>query len=193
MPKGNQKRKKICETAIKLFVKKGFERTTIRDIADEGNFNSASLYYYFEDKEAILYDILMNIMIESLLALTEIKNCDLGPKEKLLGVIRLHTRVYGIDNERGSLIVYNQKSLNPEHWEKLRQKQADYKRIVASILDELKVKGLMKDMDTTVSVFTLFGIIQWTHLWYDPKGTIKPDELEKIFIRIFTEGIFVDR
>lgn len=193
MPKENNKRKKICDTAINLFVEKGFERTTIRDIADAGKFNSASLYYYFEDKEAILYDILIKIMDDSLAQLRKIQNDHLDPKEKLLAVIRLHTRVYGIDPVQGSLIVYNQKSLNPQHWEELRQKQAAYTRIVVSILDDLKSKGLMGDMNTTVPVFAMFGMIQWAHLWYDPQGPIKPEELEKIFAQIFTRGIFSEQ
>jgi TetR/AcrR family transcriptional regulator, cholesterol catabolism regulator len=192
MPKENNKRKKICDTAARLFVEKGFERTTIRDIAEAGKFNSASLYYYFEDKEAILYDILIRIMDDSLAQLEEIQNDDRGPKENLVAVIRLHTRVYGIDPVKGSLIVYNQKSLNPAHWSELRQKQADYTRFVVSILDDLKAQGVMGDMNTTVPAFAMFGMIQWAHLWYDPKGPISPEELEKNFIRIFTRGIFTD-
>lgn len=189
MPKKNNKRKMICDTAAKLFVEKGFERTTIRDIADAGKFNSASLYYYFEDKEDILYDILIKIMDESLKELEKIKNGDLSLQEKLLAVIKLHTRVYGVDPVKGSLIVYNQKSLNQDHWEELKQKQAHYKKIVVSILDDLKKQGMVGDINTTVSAFALFGMIQWAHLWYDPKGPIKPKDLEKNFARIFTDGI----
>jgi hypothetical protein len=132
-------------------------------------------------------------MDNSLAQLEKIQNEDLGPKEKLLAVIRLHTWVYGVDPVTGSLIVYNQKSLNPEHWEELRQKQADYTRIVVSILYVMKAHGVMEDMDTTVSVFAMFGMIQWAHLWYDPKGPITSEELENFFIRIFTRGIFTDQ
>lgn len=181
MPKENDKRKKICDTASKLFVEKGFERTIIRDIAEAGKFNSASLYYYFEDKEDILYDILTKIMDDSFIQLEEIKNSDLGLKEKLLAVIRLHTRIYGVDPVKGSLIVYNQKSLNPEHWDELKQKQTDYKKIVVSILEDLKERDMMGDLNTTVSAFALFGMIQWAHLWYDPEGPIKPEENGNIF------------
>ena len=193
MPKENRKRKKICDTAAKLFVEKGFERTTIRDIADAGKFNSASLYYYFEDKEDILYDILMKIMDDSLAQLVKIKESDLGLKEKLHVVIQLHTRVYGTDPIKGSLIVFNQKSLSGKHWEELKEKQVSYKDIVVSILDDLKKQGMAGDLNTTVSAFALFGMIQWAHLWYDPKGPVKPKELEKIFGRIFTEGILTDQ
>jgi TetR/AcrR family transcriptional regulator, cholesterol catabolism regulator len=193
VPKENEKREKICDIAAKLFVEKGFERTTIRDIADAGGFNSASLYYYFEDKEDILYDILIKIMDDSLEQLQEIKESNLSLKEKLYAAIQLHTRVYGTDPVKGSLIVFNQKSLIGEHWEELKGKQANYKEIVVSILDELKKQGVVGDLNTTVSAFVLFGMIQWAHLWYDPKGPVKPKELEKIFTRIFTEGIFKDQ
>lgn len=192
MPKENGKREKICDVAAKLFVKKGFERTSIRDIAVAGGFNSASLYYYFEDKEDILYDILIKIMNDSLEQLANIKESDLSLKEKLHAVIQLHTRVYGVDPVKGSLIVFNQKSLSGEHWEELKGKQANYKEIVVSILDDLKKQGTVGDLNTTVAAFALFGMIQWAHLWYDPKGPVKPKELEKVFTRIFSEGVFTD-
>ena len=89
-----RKRKEICRIATKLFVVKGFEKTTIRDIAKAGNMNSSALYYYFEDKEAILYEILMEIMNASLARMREIDQSTLLPKDKIVAVI---TRVKPIN------------------------------------------------------------------------------------------------
>jgi hypothetical protein len=49
------------------------------------------------------------------------------------------------------------------------------------------------DLDTTVAVFALVGMIQWAHFWYDIKGPANPRELENIFWRIFTCGIFTEK
>lgn len=189
MPK-QQRRREICQIATRLFVEKGFEKTTIRDIAKSGNMNSSALYYYFEDKEAILYEILMEIMNTSLEQMREIDQSGLLPKEKIDAVIKLHTRIYGVDPVRMGLIVFNQKSLSPEHWKELKSKQREYTDIVARILKKMRETGEIVDIDPTVCTFALFGMVQWAFGWYNPKGSINPDQLSEVFTRIFTKGIY---
>jgi AcrR family transcriptional regulator len=48
-------RKLILETAMKLFLKEGFERVTIRAIAQVIEYSPATIYLYFKDKNEILY------------------------------------------------------------------------------------------------------------------------------------------
>lgn len=48
-------RARILEAALVLFKEKGFEATTIRDIADRSKIAVGSMYYYFETKEQIVF------------------------------------------------------------------------------------------------------------------------------------------
>ncbi len=48
-------RSRILETAMKLFLKEGFERVTIRAIAQAIEYSPATIYLYFKDKNEILY------------------------------------------------------------------------------------------------------------------------------------------
>jgi TetR/AcrR family transcriptional regulator, cholesterol catabolism regulator len=185
----NRKRKEICETATKLFVEKGFEKTTIRDIARAGGINSSALYYYFEDKEAVLYRILIDIMDDSLERMRRIEQNKLSLKDKLFAVIKMHTEIYGVDPLRMELIVHNQKSLNPEHWEELKSKQKEYAKIVSGILSKMKERGEILDANPMACTFALFGMIQWSYSWYNSKGEIKPDNLSDLFTRLFMNGI----
>ena len=192
MAKSAKKKEAICRVATRLFVEKGFEKTSIRDIAEACKMNSSGLYYYFEDKEAILYTILIEIMDESLARMQEIANRDVPLKKKIYAAIDLHTDIYGADPIRMALIAYNQKSLSPEHWDELRAKQREYSAIVRSFLAQLRDNGETADLDPTLCTFALFGMIQSAYLWYDPRGTVKPDELRQMFARIFTGGILVE-
>jgi len=189
MPKA-KKRKEICGTATRLFVEKGFEKTTIRDIAREAGINSSSLYYYFEDKEAVLYEILIDIMDNSLEQLREIEQRKISRREKMYDVIKLHTRIYGVEAMRMALIVHNQKSISPEHWDEFRSKQKEYVKIVAGILSGMKKRGEIRDFNPMVCTFALFGMIQGSSRWYNPGGRIKPDQLSDMFTEIITKGVF---
>ena len=57
-----EKRRKIREAAARLFAEKGFENTTTRDIAGAAGINNAALYYYFDNKEQLLYQILEEVI-----------------------------------------------------------------------------------------------------------------------------------
>ena len=188
-----KKRKEICDFAAKLFVERGFEKTTTRDIASAAGVNTSAIYYYFEDKESILYEALMDIMDTSLRQMQEIEKRDISLKEKMNAVIKLHTHVYGINRNTMELIAYNQRSLNREHWEELRDKQKEYSKIVVSILDEMQKKGEIVNLDATACTFALFGMVQWAHRWYDPTGDINPDQLCELYTQIFTKGTYSDQ
>ncbi len=47
----------ILKGAKKLFLEKGIEQTTIRNIADEIDYSVGTVYLYFKDKNAILHDL----------------------------------------------------------------------------------------------------------------------------------------
>ena len=56
-------RSRVLHAAAKLFLTQGYERATIREIADEAGVNRGSLCYIFKDKESILCS-LVNYVIE---------------------------------------------------------------------------------------------------------------------------------
>lgn len=52
--KSEETRQQILQTALQLFRKKGFERTTMRDVAAAAGLSLGASYYYFPSKEAIV-------------------------------------------------------------------------------------------------------------------------------------------
>ena len=60
-----ERRKEIIDTAIKLFYEKGYEKTTISDIAKEINVAQGLCYRYFPSKEA-LFDCAIDQYAQSL-------------------------------------------------------------------------------------------------------------------------------
>jgi AcrR family transcriptional regulator len=54
---GPQTREKILDVALELFVQHGYDKTSLRDIAERLGITKAALYYYFERKEDILLEL----------------------------------------------------------------------------------------------------------------------------------------
>ena len=75
----------ILETATRLFVQKGYERTSIQDIIDNlGGLSKGAIYHHFKSKEEILMAVTSKMSEESNKMLFEIRNApDMNGKEKL--------------------------------------------------------------------------------------------------------------
>jgi AcrR family transcriptional regulator len=188
MPK-EEKRTKIRETAAKLFAEKGFENTTTRDIAGAAGINNASLYYYFDSKEQLLYQILEEVIRTGLERITEIEQSRRPLKEKLALTLRIHTTA-AVDFDKMKMLVHDQRSLSPSHQEELNQKQSEYVSRLIAILQQLRDQGEMLDLDLTVCAYAFFGMVSWAYRWYRPDGKVKLEELSEVFYTIFTRGIY---
>ena len=186
------KRKKIRDAAAMVLSVQGFENTTTRDIAKAAEISAASVYYYFDSKEDLLYQILDETMSTGLALIEEIEQSDKSLKEKLSDILQMHTKA-AVDYNKMKLLVHDLNSLIPEHKEIIKEKQRSYVKKLIAILEELKQKGEMLDLDTKACAFAFFGMVSWAYRWYDPTGKLTPAQLAEIFKQIFTKGIFVDR
>jgi len=186
-----EKRKIIRNAAAKVFAKRGFKSATTRDIARSAQISPAAVYYYFDSKEDLLFQILQETISSGLSLIQEIERSRKGLKEKLSDILKIHTQA-AVDFNKMKLLVHNQDALNPEHREEIKEKQRIYANSLIKILEALKAEGKITDLDTKACAFAFFGMVSWAYRWYDPKGKISPARLSEIFHRIFTKGIYVD-
>lgn len=183
------KRAHIREAAARLFADKGYENTTTRDICRAAQISNAALYYYFDSKEDVLYQILDETMSTGLEKIREMERTQKPLKEKLSDILKMHA-ARAVDYNKMKLLVHDQRSLTREHEEALAGKQRRYVRKLIDLLEDLKVHGELADLDTKVCAFAFFGMVSWAYRWFDPEGDISPDELSSVFNRIFTKGIY---
>ena len=50
-------RQRIIDAAIQMFLEEGYEKTSIRNIADKIEYSPATIYLYYKDKDELLYDV----------------------------------------------------------------------------------------------------------------------------------------
>jgi len=106
-PKAEETRARILASALTLFRERGFDQTTMRDIASAANVAIGAAYYYFESKEALVmsfYDEAAASMHEQielalgrktdlkarLRAVVDVKFDYFGPNRKFLGALLRH-------------------------------------------------------------------------------------------------------
>lgn len=183
------KRKEILDIGARLFAKKGFEKTSTRDISKAAGLSDAGLYYHFESKQSLLFEILDEILTTGLEAVREIDRGEQSFEGKLAAYTSFYTRYYSPEIDKLKLLVEEQKKVNEEQKKKLDEVQREYLDILVRILNGLKQENKMSDMDITVCAFAFFSMVHWVYRWYDPRGKVTPQELSEIFYHIIIRGI----
>lgn len=185
------KRNSIREIAAKVFARNGFERTTIRGIAQEGGISAASIYYYFDSKEELLYQILDETMSTGLKLIEDIEKRNTNLQGVLIEILRVHT-LTAINFDKMKLLVHEQNCLKPVHQDALKLKQKEYLVQLTKVFEALKNRGQMRDLDPQVCAFAFFGMVSWAYRWFNPEGKMSTPELAETFSTIFTKGIFLN-
>ena len=183
---GERKVDIIHRTAAKILCDMGYDKASLRDIAEAVGMTKAGLYYYFDSKEELLFHILDGFMDELLEGMRKLHARISDPVELIRAIICLQIDKYCEDKSRSRLIVHDENCLRGDRFTQLKKKQREYVSYWKSALDKLcRHEGLPLD-HLAVEAHCLMGMCVWIQQWYDPDGEVKPEQLaERIFSNFF--------
>jgi AcrR family transcriptional regulator len=187
------KRDTILQAATRLFAAKGFEKTSVRKIAEEVGLSVPGMFHYVPTKEEMLNEIMIGFMDKGYKRLMEIYNSAMAPVEKLEAVCKFYVEYYAGHKDQLTILVSEGKSLSPKHRRDFLDKQRIYVKALKGLLDDLAKADLLKTIDTSVLAFIFFGMVNYTYTWYNPWGTMGPDGLGDRFSQVFLRGVLRDQ
>ncbi len=146
-----ERREQILESALNIFIEKGYNGSTTMDIAKESGISEVTLFRYFDSKKQMFLDAIEPILVSSLRESLE-SSKNLGAMEKLKYILIDRIKFISNHNEVIKLILMESK-INPEI--------ADFNFInqIASLLqDAMKKAGIDLKKDS-ISLRLLMGSI----------------------------------
>ena len=185
----SQKAEEIKRVAGRLVADKGYNAMSMREIGRAIGMNQASLYYYFNGKEDILFEIMNAAMDEALAALQDICAADIPSEEKLSRVLGLYARDHAGDESNFTMPADGMQSLGERHYLILLGKRKQYMLMIRSILEGLAEENRLKEIDPTVASYAFFGMIHYGIKWYHRDVPVVPDDLANGFVDVFTKGV----
>lgn len=101
-----RRKTQIAEAAVKVFVKKGYEGSTTKEIAKKARVSEGTIFRYFKTKKDILLYVI-NLLTERVIAELnrEIEECT-DPKEALKMILRLHYRLIIKNYDMFKVVIY---------------------------------------------------------------------------------------
>ncbi|HEY1164389.1 MAG TPA: TetR/AcrR family transcriptional regulator, partial [Chitinophaga sp.] len=86
----------IMDAAMRMFVESGYEKTSIRNIAEKIEYSPATIYLYYKDKDELLYDVQAQGFAQ-MLELFQQKATDKDPFEKLRQMAKVYVE-FGMEH-----------------------------------------------------------------------------------------------
>ncbi|MBV1776383.1 TetR/AcrR family transcriptional regulator [Burkholderiaceae bacterium DAT-1] len=171
------RRSELIAAASRLFKEQGYERTTVRDLAQAVGMQSGSLFYHFRTKEEMLVAVMAAGIGELTDRLEDALAKASAPIDKLRALFRVHLEtLLGDDKGALSVLLYEWPSLSNKAQDELIRMRDAYERDWQNTLDEAARAGLIHE-DTRLLRKLLLGGLHWTMQWYKPEGGATPTEL----------------
>ncbi len=186
--RSREKRVAILRSAARAFSNKGYHGTSMDDIAAELLMTKGALYYYFEDKEDILFachDFSLEQLLESLAG---IEDAEASPEAKLRALIKAHVNVM-LDALQGSAMALDFNALSPENYQKIVAKRDLFEKGMRKLIRDGVESGDFAPTDDRLATFMILGSINWITKWYREGGAYDGIAIAEFFANNFISGL----
>lgn len=184
----------IYRAAAELICEKGYDATSMNDIAEAVGITKAGVYHHIPGKKDLLYRI-MTFGLDSLEEEVIIPARAVADAEQRLRTI-ITKHVHLITSRSTShgynpvtIVVEEVAGLTPAHRRKIDQRKRVYVDLIRDTLKQLQEDGKLRDLDVTAAAFSLLGMMLWVSRWYNPEGRLNPDQVTDEILKIAFGGL----
>ena len=186
----NDRLAEIYRTAAQIILRKGYDATSVNDIANALGVTKAGLYHYISGKKELLFDI-MNFGLDELDEEVAAPAAEIADAEaKLRFMITTHARLVTRGQGAITILVDEITALTPAQSRKITRRKREYFDRLRGVLEGLRAEGKLHDVNTTAAAFSLLGMINWLSRWFRPDGPLTAEQAADEITKIALHGLF---
>jgi len=181
------RREAMLDQAAALFAQSGFNGTSMADVAIACSVSKSLLYHYFPSKKDVLFEVMTSHLDELVESVEHVMAKKSSRAAKVASLIHEFMRIYSGAADRHTVLLSELSSLPPKRRKRIVEKQ---RLIIDSVQALLRGLPGAPPEGPRLRAFTmlLFGMINWTHSWYDPEGPVSPAELADMVAGLILSG-----
>ena len=186
---GSPTRVEILKAAAAAFRRLGFHGASLEEIAAELGMKKGNLYYYFRNKEDILFACHQYSLDRLLEVLKIVERGDLRPDEKLREIVVsvVHTI---LDDLHGTALFLDLEALSPTHLLMAIERRDQFDRGVRRVIQQGIDWGTFSPRaDPKLLSFAMLGAVNWIPRWYSPDGPASSQEIAGRFADYLISGL----
>jgi len=183
-------RPRILEKSARLFAQKGFEDTSINDIADEVDISKATIYHYFKSKDEIYTEIILDTL-ERLVEFSKgaINPAD-PPNRKVDSFMRAHARFFEENFWAFTAMLIGFGGIRQASQRTRAIELRDqYEGTLRGIVREGIKAGEFRNVDPALAARAILSMLNWMARWYKPGGSKPAQEFAREYADLAIFGL----
>lgn len=177
-PDEGERYKAILETAARLICERGYEGTSMQEIAAACRMTKAGLYHHIQNKEQLLFAIMnygMDLFEEQVLSRVQ----DIAdPVDRLRACMRhnilLVTRGW---SKEVIIILHEHATLTGEARAFIDNRKKRYVDFLEEAFSQAAQQGRIRPVDPTIGAFSFLGMVLWVYKWFKPDGRLSDEQI----------------
>jgi AcrR family transcriptional regulator len=188
-----KRRAEVLDAAARVFHEKGYDATTIQDIADEVGILKGSVYYYISSKEDVLFELLEEVHEAALQAVMEAVERDGDPLAKIHAFVETLSRFNADNQVRMGILLHDFRSLSEPRRREIVRERDRYDRILRKLISEGQEQGtICQDIDGKLAALAIMGMINTIYQWYRPAGGKKSQNISAFYADFVSRALACD-
>ncbi|MDH5421060.1 MAG: TetR/AcrR family transcriptional regulator [Acidimicrobiia bacterium] len=180
----------VIEAAGRLFAKRGYHATSMRDLGGELGILGGSVYAHVSSKEELLVEVVQRagrLFGES--AARAMSSSD-HPEEQLRALIGGHIRVVLDHRDEAQTFLNEATALGERHRQAIVEERDTYEAHYRSVITNGITAGTFRsDVDANLAATFVLSILNAIERWYQPDGRVDPVSLADQLHRFALSGV----
>lgn len=180
----------ILDAAQRLIVQNGYAGLSMRDLSRDSGLAKGTIYYYFQDKEAIYLSVVERDLISMRAEIHQAAQTPGSCIERLQAIVRAY---FHIAQTNRSLFISRMREISGMEEPMralLRTHRAALMRPIVELIEEGQAAGLFRAINAEMAIISLFGMMNSfvTHRFLIEQSDITEDVVEHT-IELFLHGL----
>jgi AcrR family transcriptional regulator len=182
------KKQAVLQTAVQIFIEKGYWQTSLDDVAKKLKITKPALYYYFRNKEEIYLECYRRGIALTQHSLDKIRSHQGSGLEKVAGFIQTYTVIVARDFGR-FLVRQDDRELSPKAQAEVRAEKRKIDHCLRSFIEQGIADGSVRPCNVRLVSFSLAGAVHSLATWFEPGGALTAEEVAAEFAQTLTQGL----
>jgi AcrR family transcriptional regulator len=184
----------VLRSAARLFREQGYDRTTVKEIAEACSMLPGSLHYRYQAKEDILVDLMRLGLEEASIAVSQSVAGVTEPAEQLRRGINAHLQMLVSGSDMVYVLLFEWRSLRGGARREMIKLRDRYESLWAAMLQLLAEQGVIrKDVDLELLRLIGLGALNWVATWFREEGRYSLEDIGDFVWRMIRSAVLEER
>jgi len=173
-------RSRLDSGAAQLFVRNGYDGTSMRDLARNLGLRPSSIYGHVKSKQELLFRVMERLMDEVLARANEALSTVGEPQDLVRRLVV--TNICQPGPYETALLQSGLKNLQPRDRATIARKQKDYRNLWLRVLNDGQKRGAFNIKDPKLAFLGIDGALVHIERWFNPSGRLTRLEVAEVFV-----------